>query len=226
MMDISALRRRAGEGLTSLRPTLISFSIAATGFIVAGIYLLTPGLAQGSASPSLFGELARTLAVAFGPASVVLCLIAAMHGLLGLLGRELEFDRARILYSGAMVVLLPCFLHLLAEAGGIIGLLAGDAITLFLPTWFALLLIGAASLLVVIRSTDWLFYSALREAKAPRPDLIVTEPEVYEPDEEDEEDWEYEEEEEEEEEEPEEEDEEFEEEEEDEEWEEEEEEEE
>jgi len=204
MMDISVLRRRAVEGLSSLRPMLFSFALAAAGFIVAGIYLLTPGLAQGSRSPSIFGELARILAVAFGPAAVVLALLAAAHGLTHLVGRGLPFDKPRILYTGALVILLPCFLHLAAAAGGIVGLLAGDAMTLFLPWWFAALLIGAASVLTLIRSTDWLFYSALREGRAPRTAVIeiageeAWEEEEEEPEEEWEEEAEYEDEEEEE----------------------------
>jgi len=172
-MDIPALRRRAEEGLCALRPTLISFSFAAAGFIVAGIYLLTPGLAQGPQAPSFFGELARSFAIAFGPAAMVLSLVAGVHGLAHLMGRGLVFDRARILYSGALVVLLPCFLHLVGGAGGVIGLLAGDAISLLIPRWVAATLIGLATLMVLVRSTDWLFYSALREVKEAPPELVV-----------------------------------------------------
>jgi len=99
--------------------------------------------------------------------------------------RGLKFDRARILYSLALVILLPCWLHLAADAGGIAGLLAGDAITLFLPRWFAILLLGAALIGVVVRSTDWLFYGVLRErAGAPLPTIVqvddVEEEEEYE----------------------------------------------
>ncbi|MHC4954495.1 MAG: DNA translocase FtsK [Planctomycetota bacterium] len=212
MIDISTLRRRAEDGLVAVRPTLISFAFAACGFIVAGIYLLTPGLAQGPHAPSFFGEIARSLAIAFGPSAIVLSLLAGAHGLSHLMGRGLVFDRARLLYSGALIVLLPCFLHLVGGAGGVIGLLAGDAISLLMPTWVAAVLTGLASLLVLVRSTDWLFYEALRQARQPRASIVVKPkprrkaakpkpaPILEEEDEEEEEDedWEYEDEEEEE----------------------------
>ena len=219
MIDVHAIRRRAVETIAVHRPALLSLSLAAAGFLVAGVLLLTPGLSESTRSTNIVRDLARGFGIAFGPAAVILALLAGATGLLQFLGARMRFSTARIVATVASVIAVPACFALMAgrNGGGIVGLLVADATLRVMPLWLALPLFLALAVYLVGTATEWLFYgttlapakgkkkrqrkpAAKKKAKkAPKPDpLPEPEPEEdeygeeYEEEEEAEEDEEYE----------------------------------
>jgi len=195
MINTEALRRRALAALEVHGPTLLAFSTAAVCLAVAAIQIFTPALAETTGPVSITRGVARGFGIAFGPAATVLALLAGAHAVLHLLGRGLPFDRRRIFCSFALVVFVPCLFALLGRpdgaAGGVVGVLAQDAVLLLFPRLFALPLIIGSTLVTLVLSTDWLFHGLLAAPPAPprlspKPKKKEPEPEPQEEEEDDE----------------------------------------
>jgi len=162
MFDFDTLRRRAAESARTHRPALIAFGLAALSFILAGILIFTPGVAEGAADGSWARRLARVFAIWFGPASILLIVITGLHATLHLIGKGMTFRVPRIAAATALVIFVPCLFAIMGDgegaAGGVIGVLARDAALFLLPKLFAVPVLIGATILALILSTDWLFY--------------------------------------------------------------------
>jgi S-DNA-T family DNA segregation ATPase FtsK/SpoIIIE len=192
MLDVTTVRRRAAEALRAQRPTLLAFSVAALGFVLAGLTLLTPDLARTTSGGTWVRSIARGFAIAFGPSVMILGLLAGTHAVLHLLGRGLRLTTARLLTGAALLVLVPCVFALLdgaqGSAGGVVGMLARDAVLVFLPRLFALPRFVLLTLFALVVFTDWLFQAscpvaapvAARPRARPRLPVVAEEPEYEE----------------------------------------------
>ncbi|MHC4548217.1 MAG: DNA translocase FtsK [Planctomycetota bacterium] len=186
-MDPAAHLRRFSTLLRPHRPTLIAFAVAASSFVVAGIYLGSPDLGQTTGAASLPRLVARGFVIALGPATLLLALLAGFHAVLHLWGRGMAFTPMRTTAAAALFVFLPCLFALVGArggaAGGVVGLLARDAVLVFFPPLFAVPLLVGLTLLSLVFATDWLFYGRLRSAglalAPPRPAPAVVPEEEY-----------------------------------------------
>jgi len=192
-MELAPHLRRVTETVKPYRPLLAAFAVAALSFVVAGIYLLSPDIAEGFGG-GLPRVLTRGFVIAFGAATFLLALLAGVHALLRLLGRGVPLDRHRLAAAFGLVLFLPCLFALVGRGdGGVVGRLARDAILFFFPPLFAIPLLVGLTLLALVLATDWLFYGRLRAAPAPLtlpkprrrpveevPDFEEDEPEVDE----------------------------------------------
>jgi len=172
MSQAAALLRHLDDKTRPYRPTAIAFVVAALSLIVAGIYLFSPGLAETTAPTTVWRGLTRALVVAFGPATLLLALLAGAHAVLFLLDRGIDFTPQRIAAATGLAVFLPCLFALAGgdhgAAGGVIGLLARDAVLFFSPPLFAFSLMTGLTLLSLVFCTDWMFANAMQRAPAKR----------------------------------------------------------
>jgi len=166
MLDNSALRRRVAESWEAHRPALISFSVASFSFVVAGTLLFTPALIESTSATTWPRAMARAVGIAFGPGAVLLALLAGLHATLHLIDRGVELTWRRVVASGALLLLVPCLFSVLdrgsGAAGGVVGLLASDAVLLLFPPLFAAPLLVGCVILAIVVSTDWLFHGRIR----------------------------------------------------------------
>jgi len=170
MLDVAALKKRAAALWTDHRPTLVAFLVAFLSLVVAFLLFLSPSLAEGPATGTIARRTARLLSILFGPAALLLSLLAAAHAVLRVVGRGVNFDLWKAFACGALALLLPCLFALLDEregaSGGIVGILGRDAILFLFPRLFAIPLLAGMCIVALILGTDWLFYGLLRPRTA------------------------------------------------------------
>jgi S-DNA-T family DNA segregation ATPase FtsK/SpoIIIE len=173
MFDTARVRRRVLARLEAHRPILLAFAIAAASLSLAGILLVNGALAESSARGGSLRAAARGLAVAFGPAAPLLVLLAGVHALLHLLGKGASLPPRRLAAAFVLAVALPCLFSLMGgaggAAGGVVGLLASDAMLFLFPRLFALPLLVGTTLVALVLATDWLFYGTIRASAAAPP---------------------------------------------------------
>jgi len=208
-MDPAALLRRFSDFVRPHRTTALALALAALAFAVAGIYLFSPEIGDTLERRSLLGGVTRGFVIALGPATLLVMLLGGFHAVLHALGRGVPFNRLRIASGLALLVFLPCLFALVGArngaAGGVVGLLARDAVLVLFPPLFAVPLLVGLTLLSLVFATDWLFYGRLgrmpaaavavapaprasRTPRAPRPAPIpaIEEEEACEEEEEEE----------------------------------------
>ncbi len=167
-MQPAALLRRLLEIGKGRQDALATALIAVLALVIGGVYLFAPDIGQTLEGRTLAGALTRGFVIALGPATLIVMLLAGFHATLRLLGRGVEFTPPRIASAVALFVLVPCLFALLGarqgSAGGVVGLLARDAVLFLFPPLFAVPLLTGLTLLALVLSTDWLFYGRLRKA--------------------------------------------------------------
>jgi len=198
-MDFRALLHRLLQPLKGKEDTIAAAAVALLSLVVGGVYLFAPDIGRTLEGRTLAGAATRGFVIALGPATLLVMLLAGVHAMLRLLGRGVELTPPRIASNVALLILVPCLFALLGArqgaAGGVVGLLARDAVLFLFPPLFAVPLLTGLTLLALVLSTDWLFYGRLRRAavglapaparrrKPPKKEVEVPE----EPEEEDEE---------------------------------------
>jgi DNA segregation ATPase FtsK/SpoIIIE-like protein len=175
-MDLRALLRRLPQLLKGRQDTVAAAAVAGLALVVSGVYLFAPDIGRTLEGRTLAGATTRGLVIALGPATFVVMLLAGVHATLRLVGRGVEFTPPRIAAAVSLVILVPCLFALLGAregaAGGVVGLLACDAVLFLFPPLFAVPLLTGLTLLALVLATDWLFYGRLRMASvavAPAP---------------------------------------------------------
>jgi DNA segregation ATPase FtsK/SpoIIIE-like protein len=175
-MDFRALLHRLLQPLKGKEDTLAAAAVAGLSLVIGGVYLFAPDIGRTLEGRTLAGAATRGFVIALGPATLLVMLLAGMHSMLRLLGRGVELTPPRIASNLALLILVPCLFALLGArqgaAGGVVGLLARDAVLFLFPPLFAVPLLTGLTLLALVLSTDWLFYGRLRRAAvavAPAP---------------------------------------------------------
>jgi len=203
-MDLASLTHRPLTFLKDRQEALASAFIAVFCLVICGVYLFSPDIGQTLEGRTIAGLFTRGFVIALGPATLLLTLLAGFHAVLRLLGRGVEFTPGRLAAAIALIVFLPGLFALVGAregaAGGVVGLLARDAILFLFPPLFAVPLLVGVTLVALVLSTDWLFYGRLRVATAavaapkarrsapPRRAPVVEEEEEEEEEEEDDDD--------------------------------------
>jgi S-DNA-T family DNA segregation ATPase FtsK/SpoIIIE len=179
-MEFAALTHRLLSRVKGRQETLAAAAVAVLALVVSGVYLFAPDIGQTLEGRTLAGAATRGFVIAFGPATFLLMLLAGFHAMLRLFGRGVEFTPPRIAAAFGLAILLPGLFGVVGAregaAGGVVGLVARDAVLFLFPPLFAVPLLVGLVLLSLVLATDWLFYGRLRLAvaapplrRAPRP---------------------------------------------------------